>query len=163
MKIIQINTIYKHKSTGRNSYEIKKYLDSKNIENYIAYGWGEKTNDENIIRINNYLEYYMHNILSRLTGLQGYFSIFATYRLTKKIKKIDPDIIHLHNLHGNYLNLPLFMRFINKNKQIKVILNLHDCWIFTGKCAHYTSNKCDKWKTQCHHCPVLKQLSLIHI
>ena len=113
MKILQINVVYKDKSTGRTCYEVVKTLEKKGYEGFVAYGRG-KHDDENSYRIGTEVEYYFHNIMSRLTGFQGYFSVFATRRLIKYINKITPDIIHLRNLHSNYLNLPLLFKYLSK-------------------------------------------------
>lgn len=155
MKILQINTVFKEKSTGRNCFEINAALANYGHQGYTAYGRGNH-NDKNAYRIGTELEYYFHNIMARVTGFQGYFSIFATYRLLKYIKKIKPDIIHLQNIHAFYLNYSLLFRFIAKSN-IPVVLHLHDCWAFTGKCAHYTNRKCYKWKNECFSCPAIHE------
>ncbi len=103
----------------------------------------------------SYPEYCVHNVLGKLTGLNGLFSIGATLRLLRGIRKIDPDIIHLHNLHGFSINLPLLFRYIKRN-DIPTVWTLHDCWAFTGKCPYFTMVNCDKWKTGCSRCPQLK-------
>jgi putative colanic acid biosynthesis glycosyltransferase len=153
VKILQINIVYKEKSTGRTCFEVNQALENCGHKGYVAYGKGKHT-DENTYRIGSDIEYYFHNIMARITGLQGYFSYFATRRLIKYIKQISPDIIHLRNLHANYLNLPELFRFL-KYADIPVILNLHDCWAYTGKCPHYTDIQCYKWKEQCFDCPVI--------
>lgn len=89
--------------------------------------------------------------LSVYTGFNGCFSIISTYRLIRKIKKINPTIIHFHNLHNSYINLRMIFKYIKKNN-IAVVWTLHDCWAFTGHCAHFTIAKCDKWKRGCEHC-----------
>jgi len=151
MKILQINTVYKEKSTGRICFEVNKALEKQGHNGFIAYGKG-KHRDKNAYRIESDIEYYFHNVMARITGLQGYFSFFATKRLIKYIKNISPDIIHLQNLHANYLHLPQLFKFLKKSG-IPVILTLHDCWAFTGKCPHYTDRQCFKWKTGCFNCP----------
>jgi putative colanic acid biosynthesis glycosyltransferase len=153
VKILQINIVYKEKSTGRTCYEVKRVLENCGHKGYVAYGKGKHT-DENTYRIGSDIEYYFHNIMARITGLQGYFSYFATMRLIKYIKQISPDIIHLRNLHANYLNLPKLFRFL-KDVNIPIVLNLHDCWAITGKCPHFTDIQCFKWKVQCNNCPVI--------
>lgn len=151
MKILQINTVYKEKSTGRTCAEVESYLTLHNHECFTAYGWGVCENP-NTYCISSKIEYYLHNIFSRITGLQGYFSFYSTIRLIRYIKKLNPDIIHLRNLHGNYLNLPILFNYLRKlNKPI--VLNLHDCWAFTGKCPYYTQVNCEKWKSNCYKCP----------
>lgn len=154
-KIIQINTVCGVGSTGRIAKDIGQLIEKNDMESYIAYGYG-KCNDKNAIKIGTKLEYYIHNLLSRLTGRQGRYSYFATKRFLKKLDKIKPDIIHLHNIHGNYINYPLLFKYINKN-QIPVIWTLHDCWSYTGKCVYYDYIKCEKWKNECKNCKQLRE------
>lgn len=104
------------------------------------------------LMIGNRISRNIHIKLSEWTGFNGCFSIISTWRFLIKVKKIEPDIIHLHNLHNCYINLPLLFKYIKKQK-IKTIWTLHDCWSFTGQCPHFTILKCDKWKTGCHDCP----------
>lgn len=103
-------------------------------------------------KIGSFRKRQMNVLLSRLTGFEGCFSCFSTKRVLKRITNISPDLIHLHNLHGSYINLPMLFRYIKKHN-IPVIWTLHDCWAFTGHCPYFTMAKCDKWKTGCHHCP----------
>ncbi len=89
--------------------------------------------------------------LSRLTGYDGCFSYFATKKLLKKLSKFQPDVIHLHNLHGSFIHLPSLFSYIKKRK-IAVVWTLHDCWAFTGHCSHFTIMKCEPWKLHCSYC-----------
>ena len=93
----------------------------------------------------------IHLMASKISGLNGCFSILPTVLFLRKIRKINPSIVHLHNLHNCYINLPLLFRYLKKN-DIKVIWTLHDCWSFTGQCPYFTIAKCEKWKTGCHDC-----------
>ena len=40
---------------------------------------------------------------------------------------------------------------------MKVQWTLHDCWTFTGHCAHFEFIKCNKWQNACEHCPQKKE------
>ena len=152
MRVLQVNTIHKNKSTGRTCWELSKALTEKGHVCLTAYGHID-VGEANSYCINSDLEYKIHNVLSRLTGLEGYFSYFPTKRLIKKIKEFNPDVIHLRNLHGHYLHLPTLFKFLKKS-QIPVVMHLHDCWILTGKCCHPTyHNNCDGWLTECRNCP----------
>lgn len=153
MKIIQIN-ISSNGSTGRIALAIHKRLLSDGHESYFFYGNGPQIECSNCHKIGNKLSVHLHAFLSRWTGLQGYYSFFSTKKLLRTISKIKPDIIHLHNLHGSYLNLPLFFKYLNKNS-IPTLITLHDCWLFTGKCPHFVNIGCTKWKSQCLKCPQL--------
>lgn len=94
--------------------------------------------------------------LARITGFNGCFAWFETYKLLKKIDEFKPDIIHLHNLHDSYINLPMLFSYIKKHN-VPTVWTLHDCWAFTGQCPHFTIVKCDKWKVGCHNCPQYKE------
>lgn len=156
MKILQINILYKEKSTGRTCWEVEKALLAQGHSVLTAYGKGPKYASPYAYRIDTPLEYYIHNLLSRITGLQGYFSYFATKRLIRKIKQFSPDVIHLRNLHANYLNLPLLFKFLKEYNK-PVIQNLHDLWAYTGKCAYYTVHNCHKFQQSCGNCKYLHQ------
>lgn len=94
--------------------------------------------------------------LARITGFNGCFAWFETYKLLKKIDEFKPDIIHLHNLHDSYINLPMLFSYIKKHN-VPTVWTLHDCWSFTGQCPYFTIAKCDRWKAGCHNCPQYKE------
>ena len=150
MKIIQINAVYSVGSTGRNVKELHEYLIKNKIESYVFVGSREELS-KNVFTIGNILDWKLHAILSRISGLQGYFSHIPTLIMLKKIKKIKPDIVLLHNLHSNYINIKLLLNYLSKNNVITMII-LHDCWFFTGRCWHYIANNCSGIKNKCNKC-----------
>lgn len=114
------------------------------------------------IKINGLIGKSIHMQLTRLTGLHGMFSYFSTKKLLRKIKKINPDIIHLHNIHGWFLHFPSFFKYIKQSKA-RVVWTLHDCWAFTGQCPHFDMVQCDKWKTGCYACTQYKDYPKTYI
>lgn len=155
MKVVSINAVFRYGSTGRNVFEIHNYLKSHGIASYVFVGTKTQKED-NVFQIGNIFDWKIHSLLSRLFGLQGYFSFFATKNLIKKLNKIKPDIVHLNNLHANYINLPLLLNYLNKNKT-PIVITLHDCWFYTGRCMHYSNRGCFLWRNGCHNCPALKE------
>lgn len=156
MKVLQINATYGFGSTGRNVQEMEQYLKKNDHQSYVA--WGSVTTEQdnpNHIRIGNWFEHKMHAVLTRFTGKQGYYSRRATIKLCKKIEEISPDIIHLHNLHSNYICLPVLFDFLVENNY-PVVITLHDSWFFTGRCYHYYGRKCGEWEKFCRECPMHK-------
>lgn len=153
MRVLLLNSRFGSGSTGRICKGITDALKQRGHEAYVAYGLGI-TNYKNSYKITNKLEVYFHVLLSRVFDAQGLFSILASYRLIKYIKQIKPDVINIHTIHGSYLNYPRLFRYLNKTK-IKVVWTLHDCWSFTGHCAHFY--ECNKWKSQCSNCPYIKE------
>jgi glycosyltransferase involved in cell wall biosynthesis len=158
MKIVEINMMA-HGSTGKIMLQTADLARKNGHEVWVAYpDWSLTKNKEveNKILIGNRYSRMLHFCMTKITGFNGCFSYFSTKNFLRKIKKIKPDVIHLHNLHNAYINLPLLFKYIKKNN-IKVLWTLHDCWAFTGQCAHFTIAKCDKWKTGCHHCKTYKE------
>ncbi len=155
MRILQVNAIYGSKSTGTIVKDIDLLLQSKGHESYVAF---QKSTEvpTNGYKIGNKLDYKIHALLTRLLGKQGYFSIASTKKFLKYIDKIKPDIVHLHNLHSNYINLNMLLKYL-EYKNIHTVITLHDCWFFTGNCSHYQVAKCDKFKDSCGDCPLLKK------
>ena len=154
MKVAQVNAVCEFGSTGRIVCELSDYLDEQNIENKIFYGNGT-TQRENAVYIGTPFDHKLHGLLSRLSGKQGYFSRRATQKLVEQLKDFQPDVVHLHNLHGNYINLPLLFDFLAENK-IATVITLHDCFFFTGKCVYYSLVNCSRWQSGCGSCPQLQ-------
>lgn len=155
MKVLMINSVCGFGSTGSICVDIATILEKQGHECYIAYGQGSTTY-EKTFKIGTALENHLHNLGSRITGKQGYFTKKGTHKLIEFIKKYDPDVVHLHNLHGNYLNLELLFTYMAEMDK-PVVWTLHDCWAFTGKCAHYTDVACYKWQTHCNNCPQVEK------
>lgn len=153
MKVLQINTVYGRGSTGKIAQAIHDTCVDQGISCVSAYRYLEgETAYLDTMPVSSWLDCHIHNRLARYTLLQGCFSRWRTARFLRKIHREQIDLIHLHNLHGSYINLPLLFQYI-KRERIRVIWTLHDCWAFTGQCPHFEGIGCEKWRTGCHHCP----------
>lgn len=106
----------------------------------------------NHIFIGNLLDKHVHRALAYASGKEGAFSKKATKHFLKEVSGFQPDVIHLHNLHANYINTELLFDYLKANDDVKVIWTLHDCWPFTGHCPYFDISKCEKWKKQCEKC-----------
>ena len=152
MKVLQINSVYGIGSTGRIAKDLNDLLIDKGHESYVAYGRESITEDDNVIRIGSKLDNYFHVAVTRLLDRHGFASKKATVEFTKKIDEINPDIVHLHNIHGYYINIKILFDYLKENNK-KIVWTLHDCWPFTGHCSYFSYVNCNKWKTQCKNCP----------
>jgi glycosyltransferase involved in cell wall biosynthesis len=152
-KVLQINSCVALYSTGQLVENIGKVALSNGWLSYIAYGRAAKTSKSQIIRIGKNFDVYFHAIKSKIFDAHGLGSKRATKALIAKIKKIKPDIIQLHNIHGYYLNYEIFFNFLNE-ANIPIVWSLHDCWAFTGHCSHFALIECNKWETECNNCPL---------
>lgn len=155
MKVLQINSVCGYGSTGSIAVDIATLLMKEGHQCSIAYGQGTTTY-KNSFKIGSRIENHLHNACSRLFGNQGYYSTSGTRSLIQYIRNVKPDIIHLHNLHGNYLNIELLFTYLSSVK-LPIVWTLHDCWAFTGKCSHYTAVGCYKWQKECFKCPLYRE------
>ena len=120
-------------------------------DSYVVWGRGRNAENEREIVMKDDIGIKFHGVYTRLTDRTGFASWRATQKLLKKFEEIKPDIIHLHNIHGYYINIEMLFLYIRKHK-IKVIWTLHDCWAFTGHCAYFDMVRCEKWKNGCNKC-----------
>lgn len=151
MIIAGINTV-NYGSTGNIMLNILNAAEENGHTIYSYYGVGTDNGGASV-HIGSRIENRLSAILAHLTGLAGCFSLFSTYYLIRNLKQKKVELVHLHNLHISFLNLPILFRFFKKN-HIRVIWTLHDCWSFTGHCPHYTVENCTKWQTGCYECRV---------
>lgn len=157
MRVLEINSVAGLGSTGRIACQIADTVVSHGGEALVTYGRDMYSKGCNVqtYRIGSDFDVKIHGILSRITDRQGFYSKKATKDFVTFIESYNPDIIHLHNIHGYYLNLPILFGFLAK-LNTPVVWTLHDCWAFTGHCAHFDYIGCQKWKAGCHHCPQKK-------
>lgn len=156
MRILLINSVCGTGSTGKIIADIVNLLKKSGHEAKALYGVGEAKGviPQDAVKTANQLDYYLHNGLSRITDHAGLYSRKATYRLIQEIKIYGPDLIHLHTLHGYYINYEILFEFLKK-ANIPVAWTLHDCWPFTGHCTNYSAVGCRQWQDKCIDCPQL--------
>ena len=149
-----INSVCGIRSTGRICTDLADALETQGHTCKIAYGReaAPKKYQKYGYRITSKWGVRLDALLSRLFGNAGFNSKRATKKFIEWVKQFDPDIIHLHNLHGYYINTPALFDYLKASGK-PVIWTLHDCWSFTGHCAHFTTEKCEKWKSECFSCP----------
>lgn len=153
MKIVQINSVLNWGSTGKIAEQIGVCIQESGNTSYIVYGRdkGPLNTKSTPVKTSYSLDVYCHKIRSLLFDGQGLGSKYSTKKLIIKLKQIQPDIIHLHNIHGYYLNYPLLFDYL-RSSNIPVVWTMHDCWGFTGHCTYFDMVNCEKWKSVCHNC-----------
>lgn len=156
MKIVQINAVYGIMSTGRNVMELSDFLKKEGNECITFYGGCQQPSEKDIYFMGSTLTHKIHALTSRLFSDAGRGSIIATKKLLRFLEEYKPDIVHLNNLHGNFIHINVLLEFLAKN-DIPTVVHLHDCFFFTGGCMHYTSNDCFKWLVECDDCQFLQR------
>ncbi|MBQ6947007.1 MAG: glycosyltransferase, partial [Clostridia bacterium] len=153
MKILMINSVCGIRSTGRICTDLAVDLTAAGHTVKIAYGRESvpEQYQQFGVRIGSDLDVNLHGVKARLLDGSGLGSVSVTKRFIRWIKEYDPDVIHLHNIHGYYLNIKILFDFLRTcGKQI--LWSFYDCWSFTGHCAHFDFYQCNKWKSGCVGC-----------
>ena len=156
LKVLQVNVVCGVGSTGRITTDLHNAMLKEGYSSLIAYGRGEGKHCETTIKIGSEFAIYRHVVKTRIFDRHGFGSKTATENFVNEIDKLNPDIIHLHNIHGYYINIEVLFQYLKRaNKPI--IWTLHDCWSFTGHCAYFDYVECEKWKVECFACPEKKK------
>ena len=153
MKVLQINSVCGIRSTGRICTDIAEVLENQGHECKIAYGRETvpQQYQKYAVRIGSDFSNKVDALKNRIFDNAGFNSVRETKKFLNWVKEYNPDIIHLHNIHGYYINIELLFEYLKESNK-PVVWTLHDCWAFTGHCAHYDFIGCEKWKTQCFNC-----------
>ncbi|MCL1854931.1 MAG: glycosyltransferase [Clostridia bacterium] len=169
MRVAHIN-VTATLSTGGIAADISRVLMERGHKALVAFARGYYPVGVPWLRIGNQAEQAWHLLWARAADRAGFAGRLGTQKLVRKLSAYQPDIVHLHNLHGYYLHLPTLFRWLEKTG-VPVVWTLHDCWAYTGHCAYYTmapgdasraegrthrratTRGCDRYKRGCGHCP----------
>ena len=156
-RLLQINECL-HFSTGKITQQIEEAAIAEGWESIIAYSAREPeiSSKSKLIKVGTFFDSYLHFAENLLLDREGLSSRIATKRLVKQIKRINPDVIQLHNIHDHWLNYKILFEFLNTT-DIKVVWTFHDCWAFTGHCFHFVTKGCERWKSGCYDCSLQKE------
>lgn len=155
-RILQINAALNKGSTGRIAEQIASLARSRGWETYMIHGarYVNKSDMYTLQTVTSLGE-KIHALKSILFDAHGLGSTRATRKVIREIECIRPDIIHLHNIHGYYINYKVLFEYLYTT-DIPIVWTLHDCWTMTGHCAHFDAIGCERWKTECYACPLKK-------
>lgn len=153
VKVVQIST-FSYKAAGNIMMNLHRAMMKNGIDSYVVWGRGRKAENDHEYFMDDSWGVKLHGVYTGITDKTGFASTLSTRKLLNWLDEIEPDIIHLHCIHGYFINISLLFTYI-KEKNIKVIWTQHDCWAFTGHCAYFDACGCEKWKTGCHDCEQL--------
>ena len=148
MKVLFVNLVYGTGSTGKIIADIMNLLKKHGNDVKALYGTGVCSDNADAVKVSGDFGFYFHNAVSRFTDHAGLYSWAATRKMIREIRAFQPDLIHLHTLHGFYVNYEMLFRFL-KEANIPVVWTLHDCWTFTGHCTHFSQVQWVQWQTEC--------------
>lgn len=151
MKVLFINSVVDYGSTGKIVRDLANGLKQQGHDVLICFGRNVASDKTDTFDFSSKFFSMIHLIMSRLFGRHGLHSTLQTRKLIRKIKNFGPDVIHLHNLHGYYLNYKVLFNFLHEY-DVKILWTLHDCWAFSGSAAHFDYYGCKKWDNGCVEC-----------
>ncbi|MBP3256397.1 MAG: glycosyltransferase [Bacteroidales bacterium] len=158
-RLLQINPVVKENtSTGKIMRTLGELAQAAGWESYVAYSRardGVPPHSSRLLPVGGKLDLVLHFLATRLLDAHGLASRLATRRFVARLRELDPDVVHIHNVHGYFLNYKILSRALAQMGK-PVVWTVHDCWLYTGHCYHYASAGCERWKTGCHHCPQKK-------
>lgn len=158
-KLLQINPVIKENtSTGKIMRTLGELAQAAGWESYVAYSRardGVPPHSSRLVPVGNKADLLLHWVATRLFDAHGLASRLATRRFVARLRELNPDVIHIHNIHGYFLNYKILSWALAQMGK-PVVWTVHDCWLYTGHCYHYASAGCERWKTGCHHCPQKK-------
>ncbi|WP_165056707.1 MULTISPECIES: glycosyltransferase [unclassified Adlercreutzia] len=157
LRYAQVNSV-PNGSTGGIMTRLHRELLERGVESFACWGRGRDAEDDHGFNFGSKPEFYLDVLQTRLDGRAGFHSKAATCRLLARLDEIDPDVVHLHNLHGYYVNVEMLFGWLAEHR-CQVRWTLHDCWAFTGHCAYFTYVKCAQWKSHCAYEEPCRQLS----
>ena len=156
LKLLQINAALNKGSTGRIAEQIASLARARGWDTYMVHGarYVNKSQMQTLQSV-TLLGERLHALKSMLFDAHGLGSTCATRRVIRDIERIRPDVIHLQNIHGYYLNYKVLFEYL-RTLDTPIVWTLHDCWPMTGHCSHFDMSGCNKWQTGCDSCPLKK-------
>lgn len=154
MKILQINCVYPHGSTGKIVDEIHRGLLNEGHESLVCYGRGAFLKGNGIYKVCTELYAKANGLMSQITGVMYGGSWLSTVYLMNIIKKEQPDVVHIHCINNHFVNIYKLIGWLKK-KKIKTVITHHAEFYYTANCGH--AFECEQWKTGCTSCPRVKQ------
>lgn len=153
--LLQINADANWGSAGTITEQITNIMIEKGWHTYVAYGREMNPSRAHVIRVGSKYDVYAHYAEHRFFDNEGLASRRATKSLVEEIERLQPDVVHLHNIHDHWLNFRILFEYLNQT-DIKVVWTFHDFWPITGHCTHFVQADCSQFMIECVECPYTK-------
>lgn len=163
MRIAEVSAFSRF-SVGKIMRDIKQYIDEETDDVCeIFFARGDDEGESGINKIASGISVKINALLARIFDNDGFCLPTITNNLIKKLEEFKPDVIHLHCLHGYYMNVDRLFKYLRQNQRVKVVWTMHDTWAFTGHCCYFSKADCHRWETQCYKCPLKNEYPISRV
>ena len=152
VRVLFINSVIDYGSTGKIIRSLMNGLIANGHETLAIYGRYDAQIESHTFSIANRKATLIHGVMSKFFGRHGLHSSAQTALVIEKIKEFNPDVIHLHNLHGYYINVPMLLDFLATDFKGNIVWTLHDAWLISGSSAYFDYHGCKLWDDGCVIC-----------
>lgn len=91
-------------------------------------------------------------LVKKAVNLDGSLARAATAKLVEQLRAFEPDVVHLHGIHGGFIHFETLFEYLASFGG-KVVWTLEDCRPLTGGCRYIGSPECPRWSEGCGECP----------
>ncbi|EGJ72049.1 glycosyl transferase group 1 [Bacteroides coprosuis DSM 18011] len=149
MKILLVNCVFGFGSTGKIMLDLCRGLIEHGHEVKLCFGRGKQHNSDYATLLASPFVQKIQSLCSKFTGRGYECAPISTHHLFSVIKEWKPDVVNLHCVNANSINVAETISFLKENNIATVISN-HAEFLYTGGCGHALS--CEKWKIGCNDC-----------
>lgn len=153
MRILQVSTADLGGGAEAVALSLHRGLRERGHEAVLAVGF-KRTGEEGVVEIGGAGSRRGRALRDPgvvLDALRGHEDFrFPESRRILELAPWEPDVVHVHNLHGGYFDLRALPELAGR---ARVVATLHDAWLLTGHCAHPFDS--DGWLRGCGNCPHL--------
>lgn len=146
LRVLMVNT---HASVGgaaRMAATLARAIDASGKAVVSLYHCGDREKNPPLYGIRRFGSRQLNAVLARCGGSLAVQDFGVAQEIARRSE--TADIIHLHNLHGYYLDWDRLFRAIERRP---FVWTWHDMWGATGRCGF--SSACEGWRTGCKPCP----------
>ena len=150
MKILIFNITAQFGSTGKIAQILREGYAAAGHQVTVCYGRDKKVErPSNAFKFTYEAEKILTYWLMRILGKPGEGMFFSMKRLFRFMDREKPDLVHLLNVHGYYVDDYALLGYL-KDKSIPTIYTMCDEYAYTAKCCF--TGTCVKFKNGCNHC-----------
>lgn len=150
MRVLYVNTYFQGGGAEKVVRQLFYGMQKERIETFYLVGrWQKNIPDDVSVIYSDLLERSITTLAGNILNNTLLKTVHAKREIIRIIREKNIDIVHFHNMHGNYLGI-FDLQEIKKFCK-KIVITMHDMWLITGCCFH--AMECQEWHmSSCKRC-----------